>query len=693
MFGRLSKYLKHRPILRRWILVGLAIVLLTGVGMIGSAFFLVHKLYAKEESLQEELLREQVASIENICEEVVLGAQTFITNNLVQIAAKKHDENLEDKMRLSEIADLMDEYGAVHDVFGKMYLFLPKNTPSVLTKEEFINISDNINSVQGLGLTAEDMQILYNDALYSKFKVAGSGSEKRLFYSMSTQYAAPFEEQDAVLLIEIDKTKMKEAINNNYNFLLISEDDEYIELGNGGLDEEMITECKASVDKHIVGKKVIYPFALGPYGLRMVAVLDTGLAIDAVKPFVVGVIIYGLALILLGGIFVTHIMRVQYRPIESLLDFMDKYETTRFADGSELNDDEFKRIEIGISKSINSIQMLQVSQKELDKFKNDNETRIIRLLNYGTDTLSEDDGDGNRYLVVSYDIDNPTETPMDQKERDQVWFIIHNVSEELIGKENLLITGGLAHWFYNIVELRGQDELSLPDLTDKLNTVCSFIREKFDIALVANISDIHHGKKGIPTANREAMLVREYRIYVGTLPNVAFYKELSLDDEAKATLTSWDQMEQVQNLYRMHRGIEAQSMLDNIVNAAVESSKGTDSVDESEKENSGKSMQLVEKAKEFVDKQYSDKDMNVNSVANELNVNNSYLSRTFKQIYGIGMLEYINNVRLDNAEILMANGMTVKDAADKVGFTTPRPLIRCFREKHGTTPGDFYKSK
>ncbi len=693
MFGRLSKYLKHRPILRRWILVGLAIVLLTGVGMIGSAFFLVHKLYAKEESLQEELLREQVASIENICEEVVLGAQTFITYNLVQIAAKKHDENLEDKMRLSEIADLMDEYGAVHKVFGKMFLFLPKNNPSVLTKEEFINISDNINSVQGLGLTAEDMQILYNDALYSKFKIAGSGSEKRLFYSMSTQYAAPFEEQDAVLLIEIDKTKMKEAINDNYHFLLISEDDEYLEFGYGSLDEEMIAECIASIEKHIVDNKVIYPFALGPYGLRMVAVHDTGLAVNAIKPFVIGVIVYGFALILLVGIFVTHLLRVQYRPIESLIDFMDKYETTRSADDSELNDDEFKRIEMGISKSINSIQMLQVSQKELDKFKNDNETRLIRLLTYGTDILSEDDGDGNRYLVVSYDIDNPTETPMDQKERDQVWFIIHNVSEELIGKENLLITGGLAHWFYNIVELGGQDELSLPDLTDKLNTVCSFIREKFNIALVANISDIHHGKKGIPTANREAMLVREYRIYVGTLPNVAFYKELSLDDEAKATLTSWDQMEQVQNLYRMHRGIEAQSMLDNIVSAAVESSKGTDNVDESEKENSGKSMQLVEKAKEFVDKQYSDKDMNVNSVANELNVNNSYLSRTFKQIYGIGMLEYINNVRLENAEILMADGMTVKDAADKVGFTTPRPLIRCFREKHGTTPGDFYKSK
>jgi AraC-like DNA-binding protein len=57
------------------------------------------------------------------------------------------------------------------------------------------------------------------------------------------------------------------------------------------------------------------------------------------------------------------------------------------------------------------------------------------------------------------------------------------------------------------------------------------------------------------------------------------------------------------------------------------------------------------------------------------------------------MLEYINKVRLENAEKLMELGVTVKDAADQVGFTTPRPLIRCFREKHGTTPGDYYKTK
>ncbi len=688
MLGRITKYLKHRPILKRWIILGLAIILITGMGMIASAFFLVHALYAKEEDIEEKLVREKVSVVESVCQEVVLGAQTFITNNLVKVAAKKHDETVEDRMRLAEIADLMNEYGAVHSAFDKVYLFFPKGQPAVLTKEEFIRIGDGVHIVSGLDIEAEENKALFGDNLYSKFKIVGQSNDKQLYYSMATRYAVPFEEQDAVLLIKIDMSEVRSALSDEYQFLLVSDDRTYIKLGNEEISDTFVEKCLEVEEKTAVGKKVIYPYYLKPYGLRLIAIMDSGIAMSVIRPFIIGVVIYGVALLILIGIVLTHLLRVQYRPIESILEFLDEHESANMAD-SELSD-EFKRIEDGISRTVNS---LKFSENEFRKFRTDTETRLIKLLNYGTDTIETENDDKNRYLVVSYDIDNPTDKPMDQKERDQVWFIIHNVSEELIGKENLLITGGLAHWFYNIVQLTGTNEISLTELTEKLNTVCSFIREKFDIALVANISDIHHGIGSIPTANRESMLVREYRIYVGKLENVAFYKELSLDDEAKATLTSWDQMEQIQNMYRMHRGIEAQSMLDDIVNAAVENSKDPQMTEPLEHENSGKSILLVEKAKEYVDKQYADKDMNVNSVALELGVNNSYLSRTFKQVYGIGMLEYINNVRLENAEGLMEKGYTVKDAADMVGFTTPRPLIRCFREKHGTTPGDYYKSK
>ncbi len=685
MLERISKYLKHRPLLRRWLLFGLIIILLTGIGMISSAFFLVHELYTKEKDLQEKLVREKASGVESVCEEVVLGAQTFISNSMIKVTAKRHDETVEDRMRISELSKLMDEYSAIHKTFGKMFLFFPGGRPSALTMGEFIYLDKGIHVISGLDIDADINKKLFEDELYSKFKIVGAKDDKQLYYSMSTQYADSFDNQEAVLLIKLDKNEIRCILNDVQKVYLVADDGDYISFGDEEYSDEFISKCFSSDGQSIIDKKLVYSYEIGKYGLRFVAVNDIETARASIQPFIIGVIVYGFGLLLLIGIALTHMMRAQYRPIESLIEFMEDHD---MGENSGQND-EFQRIESWISNTINN---LEVSENEFRKFKSDNETRLIKLLNYGVDTI-EDNNEENRYLVISYDIDNPTDKPMEQKERDQIWFIIHNVSEELIGKEHLLITGGLAHWFYNIVMLTGENDISFSELTEKLNTVCSFIREKFDIALVANVSDIHHGINSIPAANRESMIVREYRIYVGALKNVAFYKELSLDDDGKATLTSWDQMEQIQNMYRMHRGIEAQSMLDEIVNAAVESSKDINNNEVLEHESNGKTIQLVEKAREYVDKQFSDKDMNVNSVANELNVNNSYLSRTFKQVYGIGMLEYINNVRLENAEALMEKGCTVKDAADKVGFTTPRPLIRCFREKHGTTPGDYYKSK
>ena len=335
---------------------------------------------------------------------------------------------------------------------------------------------------------------------------------------------------------------------------------------------------------------------------------------------------------------------------------------------------------------------MTLSREEILKYSRSNENRLISLLNYGKEPYEEETTDTSEYIVVSYDIDNPTGEPFEQIERDQLWFIIYNVSTELLSEDHILASGGLAHWFYNIVRINGESGMTLEELTAKIGTVCSFIREKFDIALVANISNVHRGKEMIPTANRESMLVREYRIYVGALENVAFYSELSLDDEGRKTLTTWNQMEQIQNMYRLHRTNDASNMLTELMAGAKEPVEPKPS-EKTPQDCSGKSTALVEKARKMVDEQFADKNLNVNSIADELNVNNSYLSRTFKQVLGTGMLEYINTVRLENAEKLMGSGCTVKDAADQVGFSTPRPLIRCFRDKYGTTPGEFYRAK
>ena len=724
MINNWKKYFEYRPILKKWIVTGVVAVLVASLVMVFSAYFMVNKLYQKEVSLQEQILDENCTTLNAVFNEVVLGTQTLLSSNDVKAAIVKGDETVEDRMRISDINWTINEYMAVHSSFAEVYIFFPGLHPmGVLTKSEYLKLDENTPFVAGLNMQADYNRILFTGKTYGKFKIAGPSSDRQLYYSMSTSYADDFEDQQAVLLVKLQKTYLQSSLSENASFLIVTEDGSYIQLGNEDFSDEFIAKCLTVEGREKIEDRMVYKTAKNQFGLKIVAVLESGSIEGTMRPFILGVILFCFLMIIASVFTIVSILRNQYRPIEHLLKFMEERSVFNTSYGEKT--DEFKRIEDSILKTVNEIAL---SKEEMDKFKNNMENRLVSLLNYGhepvqiledssisgprsnnaevytndldnknVNTVSRACSDDTKYVVVSYDIDNPTGEPFEQIDRDQVWFIIHNVSEELIGSDNLLVTGGLAHWFYNIVKIDGEDSITPAQLTKALNTVCDFIREKFNIALVANVSDVHRGKTKIPQANRESMLVREYRIYVGALPNVAYYKELSLDDDAKETLSSWDKMEQVQNMYRLHRTHEANAILNSIVNDAIENASLENSAEKkletTEPDKTGKTAALVQKAKNLVDTKYYDKDINVNSIADGLGVNNSYLSRSFKQVYGIGMLEYINKVRLENAEILMANGETVKDAADKVGFSTPRPLIRCFREKYGTTPGDYYRCK
>ncbi|MCR5656420.1 MAG: helix-turn-helix transcriptional regulator [Butyrivibrio sp.] len=688
MINNWKKYFEYRPILKKWIITGLVTVVVAGLIMVLSAVFMVCKLYQKEESLQEQILDENCTTLNAVFNEVVLGAQTLLSSNDVRAAIVRGDETVEDRMRISDINWTINEYMAVHSSFDEVYIFFPSLNPmGVLTKSEYLKVEEDTPYVSELSLQADYNRGLFSGKTYSKFKIAGSENDRQLYYSMSTSYADEFDDQQAVLLIKLKKTYMQAALSDNASFLIMTEDGSYIQLGDENFPDEFIEKCLTVQGREKVEDRIVYKTNKNQFGLNVVAVLESGSIEETMRPFVLGVILFCVTMFIASTYAIISLMRRHYRPIEHLLKFMDERSVLNNSFGE--NTDEFKRIEDSILRTANEISL---SKEEMEKFKNNMENRLVSLLNYGHEPTMEEDINDEKYVVVSYDIDNPTGEPFEQIDRDQVWFIIHNVSEELIGSDNLLVTGGLAHWFYNIVKVGGENAITLDELSKELNTVCSFIREKFEIALVANVSDVHQGKKEIPDANRESMIVREYRIYVGALRNVAYYKELSLDDDAKETLSSYDKMEQVQNMYRLHRPDEASVILNSIVNDAIENAEGQKAI-AIEPDKTGKTAALVTKAKGLVDTKYSDKDMNVNSIADELGVNNSYLSRSFKQVLNIGMLEYINKVRLENAEALMTAGVTVKDAADRVGFSTPRPLIRCFREKYGTTPGEYYKGK
>lgn len=91
----------------------------------------------------------------------------------------------------------------------------------------------------------------------------------------------------------------------------------------------------------------------------------------------------------------------------------------------------------------------------------------------------------------------------------------------------------------------------------------------------------------------------------------------------------------------------------------------------------------------LVEKRYDAPELSIAMAAEAIGISPSHLSRTFKKLRGIGLLEHIHQVRLDQAKKLLSVGIGLNEVARRVGFLEPRTLIRSFKRHEGMTPGEY----
>ncbi len=92
----------------------------------------------------------------------------------------------------------------------------------------------------------------------------------------------------------------------------------------------------------------------------------------------------------------------------------------------------------------------------------------------------------------------------------------------------------------------------------------------------------------------------------------------------------------------------------------------------------------------YIRTRYSDRGLDVNSIAAAFKISPSYLSRVFKQSAGMGLVDYIHHVRVEAAKTLLSDRSLNLDAvAEKVGFSSRGVLNRVFKDLEGMTPGAY----
>lgn len=103
---------------------------------------------------------------------------------------------------------------------------------------------------------------------------------------------------------------------------------------------------------------------------------------------------------------------------------------------------------------------------------------------------------------------------------------------------------------------------------------------------------------------------------------------------------------------------------------------------------------LVGEIVQYLDANFTDRELTLETTAAALGYSAKYISRVFKQSMGLSFSEYVKNARIQHAVFLMEQGITaVKNIALLCGFHDAAYFSNVFRDSVGLSPSQFIQKK
>ena len=94
--------------------------------------------------------------------------------------------------------------------------------------------------------------------------------------------------------------------------------------------------------------------------------------------------------------------------------------------------------------------------------------------------------------------------------------------------------------------------------------------------------------------------------------------------------------------------------------------------------------------KDFVHQNYA-KDVGISYVSEYFNLSPTYFSRLFHEKTGQKYIDFVTEVRMENAKKLIKNSpdISVKKTAEAVGYTSVRHFSKLFQKYTGVLPSNY----
>ena len=104
-------------------------------------------------------------------------------------------------------------------------------------------------------------------------------------------------------------------------------------------------------------------------------------------------------------------------------------------------------------------------------------------------------------------------------------------------------------------------------------------------------------------------------------------------------------------------------------------------------------LEFLNKVNEIIDRNISNEEFDIDSLAEEMFIGRSSFYIKFKALSGLSPNEYLTTYRLKRAAHLLRteSQLQIADIAYAVGYSSPRYFSRCFRKFYNTSPSEFRK--
>ena len=99
---------------------------------------------------------------------------------------------------------------------------------------------------------------------------------------------------------------------------------------------------------------------------------------------------------------------------------------------------------------------------------------------------------------------------------------------------------------------------------------------------------------------------------------------------------------------------------------------------------------FITKVLGYIAENMSDENLNVEHLADELNLSRSQLYRKIKALTGYSANEFLRKIRLEKAKHMLVNGNeSISEVCFKVGFSSPSYFTKCFKAHFGVLPTEI----